>query len=115
MKNSKTTMKNLKKIVKAKNKSLTSLAVELEVSQEAMSQYISGKIKPKTSTIIEMAKILNTSTDYLLDLTDNPNPIDFTLTEKENNLIVNYRNLDTEEQIKAESYIQAMIDLKSER
>ena len=115
MKNSKTTMKNLKKIVKAKNKSLTSLAVELEVSQEAMSQYISGKIKPKTSTIIEMAKILNTSTDYLLDLTDNPNPIDFTLTEKENNLIVNYRNLDIEEQIKAESYIQAMIDLKSER
>ncbi len=115
MKNSKTTMKNLKKIVKAKNKSLTSLAVKLEVSQEAMSQYISGKIKPKTSTIIEMAKILNTSTDYLLDLTDNPNPIDFTLTEKENNLIVNYRNLDTEEQIKAESYIQAMIDLKSER
>jgi toxin-antitoxin system, antitoxin component, xre family len=108
-------MKNLKKIVKAKNKSLTSLAVKLEVSQEAMSQYISGKIKPKTSTIIEMAKILNTSTDYLLDLTDNPNPIDFTLTEKENNLIVNYRNLDTEEQIKAESYIQAMIDLKSER
>ena len=101
MKNSKTTMKNLKKIVKAKNKSLTSLAVKLEVSQEAMSQYISGKIKPKTSTIIEMAKILNTSTDYLLDLTDNPNPIDFTLTEKENNLIVNYRNLDTEEQIKA--------------
>jgi len=115
LKNSKTTMKNLKKIVKAKNKSLTSLAVKLEVSQEAMSQYISGKIKPKTSTIIEMAKILNTSTDYLLDLTDNPNPIDFTLTEKENNLIVNYRNLDTEEQIKAESYIQAMIDLKSER
>ena len=108
-------MKNLKKIVKAKNKSLTSLAVELEVSQEAMSQYISGKIKPKTSTIIAMAKILNTSTDYLLDLTDNPNPIDFTLTEKENNLIVNYRNLDIEEQIKAESYIQAMIDLKSER
>ena len=115
MKNSKTTMKNLKNIVKSKNKSLTSLAVKLEVSQEAMSQYISGKIKPKTSTIIEMAKILNTSTDYLLDLTDNPNPIDFTLTEKENNLIVNYRNLDTEEQIKAESYIQAMIDLKSER
>lgn len=115
MKNDKTTMKNLKKIVRAKNITLTSLAVELEVSQEAMSQYISGKIKPKTSTIIEMAKILNTSTDYLLDLTNNPNPVDFTLTEKENNLIVNYRNLNFEEKIKAESYIQAMIDLKDER
>ena len=108
----KTTMKNLKKIVKAKNKSLTSLAVELEVSQEAISQYISGKIKPKTSTIIKMAKILNTSTDYLLDLTNNPNPANFSLTEKENNLITNYRNLSLEEQIKAEAYIEAMIDLK---
>lgn len=115
MKNNKTTMKNLKKIVKAKNKSLTSLAVELEVSQEAMSQYISGKIKPKTSTIIEMAKILNTSTDYLLDLTDNPNPIDFTLTEKENDLIVNYRNLDSESKIKAETYIQSMIDFQKDK
>lgn len=75
-------MKNFKKIVKAKNRSLTSLAVELGVSQEAISQYISGKIKPKTATIIDMAKILNVSTDYLLDLTDNPNPSDFSLTEK---------------------------------
>ncbi|MGM9834275.1 MAG: helix-turn-helix domain-containing protein [Bacilli bacterium] len=115
MKDEKTTMKNLKKIVKAKNKSLTSLAIELEVSQEAISQYIGGKIKPKTSTIIKMAKILNTSTDYLLDLTDNPNPIDFTLTEKENNLILNYRSLDNDEKIRIEAYIQAMVDFKNDK
>ena len=36
--NNKTTMKNLKKIVKAKNKTLTSLAVELGVSQEAITR-----------------------------------------------------------------------------
>lgn len=108
------TMKNIKRIVKAKNKSLTSLAVELEVSQEAISQYISGKIKPKTSTIIKMSKILNTSTDYLLDLTDNPTPSDFSLTEEENNLITNYRNLDKEDKIKVESYVQAIIDLNKE-
>ena len=51
-------MKNLKKIAKARNKSLTSLAVELGVSQEAISQYISGKISPKLSIIIKMSKIL---------------------------------------------------------
>src|SRR5574344_1177713 len=108
----KTTMNNFKKIVKAKNKSLTSLAVELEVSQEVISQYISGKIKPKTATIIKMAKILNTSTDYLLDITDNPNPYDFILSEEENNIITNYRNLDKEDKIKIDSYIQAITDLK---
>lgn len=105
-------MKNLKKLVKIKNRSLTSLAIELEVSQEAISQYISGKIKPKLSTIIKMAKILNTSTDYLLDLTDNPNPPDFILNEKESNLISNYRLLNDENKIKTETYIQTIKDLQ---
>lgn len=106
-------MKNLKKIVKEKNKSLTSLAIDLEVSQEAISQYISNKIKPKTSTIIKMAEILNTSTDYLLDLTDNPNPSNFSLNEKENNIIDNYRKLNNNEKIQVETYIQAIVDLKN--
>ena len=106
-------MTNLKKIVKEKNKSLTSLAVELEVSQEAISQYISGKIKPKTATIIQMAKTLNTTTDYLLDLTDNPNPTNFYLNEKENNLINNYRKLSNIEQEKINAYIQAILDIKN--
>ncbi len=104
-------MKNLKKIVKSYNKSLTSLAVELEVSQEAISQYISGKIFPKTKTIIQMAKILNTSTDYLLDLTDNPNPSNFVLSEEENVLIQNYRKLNKDHKLKAETYIEALRDL----
>ena len=112
MEDNKTTMKNLKKMVKSRNRSLTSLAVELEVSQEAISQYISGKIKPKTSTIIRMAKILNTSTDYLLDLTDNSCSSNFKLSEKENILISNYRNLNDEERILVDAYVQAIIDLK---
>ncbi len=105
-------MNNLKKIVKEQNKSLTSLAVELEVSQEAISQYISGKIYPKTSTIIKMAKILNTSADYLLGLTDNPTPNNIKLNEKENHLIDNYRKLSNIEKVQIDSYIQAIIDLK---
>lgn len=106
------TMKNLKKIVKAREMSLTALAIDLEVSQEAISQYISGKIKPKTSTIIKMAKILNTTTDYLLDLTDNPIPNNFILSEDENVLLNNYKNLDNSEQAKVNGYIQALIDIK---
>ena len=105
-------MNNLKKIVKEQNKSLTSLAVELEVSQEAISQYISGKIYPKTSTIIKMAKILNTSADYLLGLTDNPTPNNIKLNEKENHLIDSYRKLSNIEKVQVDSYIQAIVDLK---
>ncbi len=106
-------MNNLKKIAKAKNKSLTSLSVDLEISPEAISQYISGKIKPKADILIKMAKILNTTTDYLLDLTDNPNPTDLNLNEKENMLITNYRNLNNTEKSQVNAYIQAIIDLKN--
>lgn len=111
--NKKINMSNLKKIVKEQNKSLTSLAVELEVSQEAISQYISGKIYPKTSTIIKMAKILNTSADYLLGLTDNPTPNNIKLNEKENHLIDSYRKLSSIEKVQVDSYIQAIVDLKN--
>lgn len=112
MNNKISTMKNLKKIVKARNKSLTSLAIELEVSQEAISQYISGKIKPKTSTIIKMAEILNTSTDYLLDLTNDPKPNNFNINENENSLLSNYKKLSNENKVRVEGYIQALLDIK---
>lgn len=107
-------MKNLKKIAKARNKSLTSLAVELGVSQEAISQYISGKISPKLSIIIKMSKILNVSVDYLLDLTDEVISSDFKMNENELSLIENYRKLDNKSKTKVEAYIQAMVDFSEE-
>lgn len=112
MNNEKKTMKNLKKIVKERNMSLTALSVDLEVSQEAISQYISGKIKPKTSTIIEMAKILNTSTDYLLDLTNDPKPSNFNIDDDEIHLLLNYKKLSKENKIKLKGYLQALIDIE---
>lgn len=107
-------MKNLKKIAKARNKSLTALAVELGVSQEAISQYISGKIKPKLSTIIKMSKILNVSTDYLLDLTDNTFSSNFKMNENEIALVENYRKLNASNKSKVEAYLQAMVDFSED-
>lgn len=112
MSNNEYNMNNLKKIIKEQNKSLTSLAVELEVSQEAISQYISGKIKPKLKTIILMAKTLNTTTDYLLGLTDNPAKPNMILTNKENNLLNSYKSLNNEEKALVDGYVQAILDLK---
>ena len=50
-------------------------------------------------------------TDYLLDLTDNPNLSDFVLSEKENMIINNYRSFDDTNKIKVETYIEAIKDL----
>ena len=73
------------------------------------------KLDANKELAIEMAKILDTSTDYLLGLTDNPTPNDFYLTEKENVLINNYRSLSNDEKIQVEAYIQAMIDIKNSK
>ena len=51
-------MKNLKKLAKAKNKTLISIAVDLGISQEAISQYISGKIYPKVTILLKMAETI---------------------------------------------------------
>lgn len=112
MKNDKITMNNLKKIVKTQNKSLLSIAIELGVSQEALSQYINGKINPKLSNIVKLSKMLNTTTDYLLDLTDNPIKPNINLTENEFTLLNNYKKLNKTEQLMVNSYIQALIDIK---
>ena len=70
-------------------------------------------LKPKLNTIIKMSKVLNTSTDYLLDLTDNPVSNNFVLNEKELGIINNYRTLSNEEKMQVETYIQAIIDINN--
>lgn len=64
-------MINLKKIREKRKITQIKLSTEIEVSQEAISAYESGKALPSVETLIKLAKYLNTSTDYLLGLTDN--------------------------------------------
>lgn len=68
-------MKNLKIIREKLNITQIRLSIAAEVSQETISAYEAGKSLPSADTLIKLAKFLNTSTDYLLDLSDNPNPI----------------------------------------
>ena len=55
-----------------------------------------------------MAQILNVSVDYLLDLSDNVSNCN--LSENEFALVENYRKLDEKSRLKAEAYLQAMVD-----
>ena len=57
-----------------------------------------------------MAKYLNTSTDYLLGLTNNPVPGDLVLDEREFMMIDNYRTLSYEDKIRCSTYIEVMAD-----
>lgn len=50
------------------------LARLLGVSRQAISNYEKGERYPDPQMLSRLAKTFNVSSDYLLDLTDNPNP-----------------------------------------
>ena len=50
------------------------VAAYLGIDQRVYSNYEIGKREIPTRFVIALAKLYNTSTDYILNLTDNPNP-----------------------------------------
>lgn len=51
------------------------LAARLKVTTPTISGYETGQADPKSGGIIQLSKILSCSADYLLGLSDNPNPV----------------------------------------
>ena len=87
-------MVNLKKIREKRKITQIKLSTEVEVSQEAISAYESGKALPSVETLIKLANYLNTSTDYLLGLTDNDLKINDIKNNDYDELISIYNKLD---------------------
>lgn len=64
----------LKKIREQKNLSQKRVADALGISNVQLSRYETGDRKPDPETIASLADYFDVSVDYLLGLTDNPNP-----------------------------------------
>ncbi len=52
------------------------IAMEINISLREYQRYEYGQREPTASTIVALAKFYGVSADYLLGLTDNPNPKD---------------------------------------
>ena len=89
-------MNNLKKIRNKLDITQVKLSVEIEVSQETISAYEAGKTLPSAETLIKMANYLNTSVDYLLDLTDNDLPVNNIKIDKSDELLTIFNRLDND-------------------
>lgn len=61
---------NLRDLRKEKSLSQKQMAERLCISQQTYSDYENGKTEPTIDTIIELSKIFNVSSDYLLGLVD---------------------------------------------
>ena len=59
-------MNNIKKLRLKRKITQVDLATQIEVKQETISAYESGKAQPSCEALVKIADYLNTSTDYLL-------------------------------------------------
>lgn len=65
--------KRLKERREALNITQEEFASRINKNQKQVWQYEAGRTMPKADVVSEMAKHLDTTTDWLLGLTDNPN------------------------------------------
>src|SRR5574344_870185 len=68
-------MNNIKKLRVKRNITQVDLAKIINVKQETISAYESGKAQPSADALIKMANIMNTSTDYLLGRIEDDSPL----------------------------------------
>ena len=61
-------MNNIKKLRLKRKITQVDLATQIEVKQETISAYESGKAQPSCEALVKIADYLNTSTDFLTDI-----------------------------------------------
>ena len=60
----------VKQELKIQNKKQVDLAKHLSVQKSTISEWLNGKNEPPMKTIVDIARYLNVSTDYLLGIED---------------------------------------------
>ena len=103
---------NLKQIRNSKNLLQTKVAMDLNITQETISSYETGRVFPSSDMLIQLATYYTTSIDYLLCRTKYNMPID---DVKPNNisdtdfiLLNKINSLSTTNKAKVEGYIDGL-------
>jgi len=84
------------------------LSIELEVSQETVSAYESGKYYPSYQTLLKLSQILNSSIDYLMGLSDVRHPQFVNLAQDEKQVLGIYSGLNDRQKERALGYLQGL-------
>jgi len=87
------------------------LSIELEVSQETVSAYESGKHYPSVTVLLKLSDLFHASCDYILGLSDirNLEPL-INCTSREYRLLSYWRILNLQQQDLVMAYINGIID-----
>ncbi len=100
----------IRELRQAKRMTQLRLSMELEVTQETVSAYETGKHDISLKSLMRMADIFDVSIDYLLKRTDERNCIHSSdLTEQELELICGFRRLNKLLKEKMLSYLDGLL------
>ncbi len=89
----------------------TELAEKVALRSSAISKYEKGLTQPSMDTLIKFAELFHVSTDYLLGISSIPNPYTTeNFTPKEADIILRFRRLSKENQIRIDERINTMLD-----
>lgn len=104
---------NLKLLREKKNITQLKLSMDIDVSQELISQYELGKSLPTINNLLKLADYFNCSTDYLLGRTATDLPVNALIMNKQNieyaNIINKYDSLIEEDK----KYFSKFLDFLS--
>src|SRR5690554_2476128 len=105
---------NLKEIRNSKGLLQTKVAMDLNITQETVSSYETGRVLPSSEMLIKLANYYNTSIDYLLCRTNYNIPIENikpnNISEKDFIILNKINNLTNINKTKVEGYIDGLSD-----
>ena len=105
-------MNNIKELRKKKNILQTKLALDLNLTQEAISSYETERVTPSADVLIKLADYFNTNIDYLLCRTDYNLPISEIkptgINDEQFKLLTKINKLSNIDIAKVEGYIDSL-------
>lgn len=103
---------NLKQVRNSKNLLQTKVAMDLNITQETISSYETGRVFPSSDMLIKLADYYNTSVDYLLCRTKYDMPINDikpnNIKDEDFMLLNKINKLSDINRAKAEAYIDGL-------
>ncbi len=88
-------------------------AEKIGISPMTLSKYTKDLNEPRSSTILKMAQVLSTTSDYILGLTNDyssPNNTKSLENEREQNLLFNFRKLSEKDKNRVEERILTLLE-----
>lgn len=105
-------MNNIKQLRTKKNILQTKLALDLNLTQEAISSYETERVTPSADILIKLADYFNTNIDYILCRTTYDLPIKDlkpnNITDLQFQLLTKINKLSKIDQAKVEAYIDGL-------